>query len=194
MPCSRKSTVYTAKDFVVSAGCILFEGPDPLGETSLNVCLVQSQSSGEWLLPKGRKDCNEELPAAAVRETFEETGYHCDLLPVDMVTRAPTSELGDTCTSHLVQDCKEPFTVQVRHNSDNTIKLVYYFVGCSDGSSKQANTQMGHEDFESIFVPAEEAIDKLSYANEAEIVREAVRLVLATKQRRLQKECKTKSG
>lgn len=61
----------------------------------------------EWMLPKGRKDEGESIeeasetsalapvvPAhsphqAAVRETYEETGYPCSLFGVDLQTRCP---------------------------------------------------------------------------------------------------------
>jgi 8-oxo-dGTP pyrophosphatase MutT (NUDIX family) len=56
---------------------------------SLEACILWHSERSEYLLPKGRKDRGESLEQTALRETFEETGYPCKLLPVDMVTRAP---------------------------------------------------------------------------------------------------------
>src|ERR1700733_15655642 len=85
------SAQISSSDFVITAGCILFrKSPTTNG---LQICLLHSPERdgkrGKWLLPKGRKDMGESIEAAAIRETFEETGYPCEFLPVRMPTRAP---------------------------------------------------------------------------------------------------------
>lgn len=44
------------------------------------VLLIRSRKTGEYLLPKGRKDLGEPLEQPALRETFEETGVRVALL------------------------------------------------------------------------------------------------------------------
>ena len=63
-----------ADDFVLSSGTITVDCSRCL------VLLLYFTPKGEYLRPKGRKDVGETLPAAAVRETTEESGYHCQLL------------------------------------------------------------------------------------------------------------------
>ncbi|CAF1081002.1 unnamed protein product [Rotaria sordida] len=65
--------------FVLSAGAILIR------KSTREVCLVHVlDDAGEWVLPKGRKNMNETRSETALRETYEETGYHCSLMPLIM--------------------------------------------------------------------------------------------------------------
>jgi 8-oxo-dGTP pyrophosphatase MutT (NUDIX family) len=43
------------------------------------ILLIQRSDNGNWALPGGGIDLGESLPAAAVRETFEETGIHIEI-------------------------------------------------------------------------------------------------------------------
>ncbi len=80
------TTQLVSHEFVNCAGSVLFSHK-PGGP--LQVCFLHHTTGDEWMLPKGRQDLGESLSEAAVRETFEETGYACELLPVTMITRAP---------------------------------------------------------------------------------------------------------
>ena len=64
---------FPSSHFLVSGGSILFAST----HSPLRICLIYHHARQEWLLPKGRKDRGESVPAAAVRETFEETRYPC---------------------------------------------------------------------------------------------------------------------
>jgi hypothetical protein len=51
---------------------------------------INNRRSKLRLLPKGRKDIGESIVEAALRETFEETGYRCSsFLPLPAPTLAP---------------------------------------------------------------------------------------------------------
>lgn len=51
---------------------------------------INNRRSGLRILPKGRKDIGESIAEAALRETFEETGYKCsNFLPLPAPTLAP---------------------------------------------------------------------------------------------------------
>jgi 8-oxo-(d)GTP phosphatase len=56
---------------------------------ALEVALVHRPRYDDWSWPKGKLDSGEEWPAAAVREVFEETGFHVRLgrtLPTSLYT------------------------------------------------------------------------------------------------------------
>ena len=57
-----------------------------------SICLIRDSARDAWLLPKGRRNTNESRHAAAVREAAEETDYRCQIVPVDMMTRATPAE------------------------------------------------------------------------------------------------------
>jgi len=152
------------------------------------VCFLHHTSNDEWLLPKGRQDLGESLSEAAVRETFEETGYACELLPVTMVSRA--TEIGKDMKDlpRLVHKCLEPFTVTLRHVSDHDIKFIWWFITLvSLGAKRRDDTQMLSENFESVLcdvstdVNGEAALDsvvsRLTYENDRKIVKAAIKLV-----------------
>ena len=61
---------FRSSHFLVCAGSILFEST----RAPLRVCLLHHMVRDEWLLPKGRKDLGENVPATALRETLERRG------------------------------------------------------------------------------------------------------------------------
>lgn len=180
-------TQLAAHEFVNCAGSIMFR--PPTDNNPLQICLLHHLTKDEWLLPKGRQDQGESLAQAALRETFEETSYACELLPLDMVTRAPPPGVDMKDQPHFVRGCTEPFTVSIRHVSDRNTKFIWWFVSCTTngGTEKHSSTQMLSENFESMFwtidveVEDERALDgvveRLSYLNDREIAKMAIRLV-----------------
>ncbi|KAH9019064.1 hypothetical protein EDB83DRAFT_2231941 [Lactarius deliciosus] len=75
---SNPTEQFPSSHFLICGGSILFEST----RAPLRVCLLRHNVRDEWLLPKGRKLRGEDLTVAAVRETFEETGYPCERLPL----------------------------------------------------------------------------------------------------------------
>lgn len=80
----RDMTFLRNVDFNITAGTVTFH-PD-----TSEVLLILNKKYHEdiWQFPKGRKDLDEDLRAAAVRETHEETGYRVKLVPGRTETRA----------------------------------------------------------------------------------------------------------
>lgn len=155
------------------------------------MCFLHHKTKDEWLLPKGRQDLGESLSDAAVRETFEETGYGCELLPVTMITRAPETGADMKDFPRLVHNCSEPFTVTLRHVSDRDIKFIWWFITIvSPGSKRRDDTQMLSENFESVLydvggdVNDDSALDamvsRLTYENDRKTVKTAIKLVQQT--------------
>lgn len=137
----------------------------------------------KYLLPKGRKDQGESITDAAVRETFEETGYPCTLFPVQMPTRAPApgNDLPNTemCT---VDGGKEAIAVHVRPTGDPPVatKLVFWFIAQATGADRIEGSQMSYENFVSVFLPLDEAAKKFTYETDRKVVEKAVELVART--------------
>ncbi|ESK91619.1 nudix domain-containing protein [Moniliophthora roreri MCA 2997] len=88
------------------------------------ICLLFHRTKNEWLLPKGRKDAGESVEVAAVRETFEETGYPNSILPVTLPTRAPITGTNQKDVIRIAQKCNtEPIAITVRDVS--SVPLVW---------------------------------------------------------------------
>ncbi|KAF8335277.1 NUDIX hydrolase domain-like protein [Amanita rubescens] len=69
-------SLHLSESFVISCGTVT------LDIDRSKVLVIYLRKTGEYCLPKGRKDVGEQLEATAVRETYEETGYVIELLPL----------------------------------------------------------------------------------------------------------------
>ena len=173
---SRKINLFSHQ-FVLCAGSVLIQ------KSTCEVCLIHTlEGTGEWLLPKGRKNVNETLSAAAIRETFEETGYHCSLVPLVMQTRATPIT---TTTEHLhdvvrkINDISEPFMISIRQIKamPTNRKIIFWYVTQIDEQfARQTNTQMMNENFEVKLVSLDEANRLLSYDDDKDLVQKAFEL------------------
>ncbi|KAF8206561.1 NUDIX hydrolase domain-like protein [Mycena galopus ATCC 62051] len=171
------STQYFSEDFVVSAGCVLFRRHDSNG--GLQICVLHDRNTDEWMLPKGRKDCGESIQAAAVRETFEETGYPCVLLPVRMPTRAPAPGVNGADAVAVLEGVTEPIAVVVRDMSNvgRGIKIVWWYVARTTGEPRVLGTQTAWEAFDPEWVDVDGAAGRLTFQSDRETVARAVELV-----------------
>ena len=180
-------TQLAAHEFVNCAGSILFRPPSE--GNVLQACLLHHLTKDEYLIPKGRQDLGESLAHAALRETYEETSYACELLPVAMHTRAPLAGSDMKDQPRFVSACTEPFTVSIRHVAERDLKFIWWFISrTSQKAPEKCNgTQMRSENFESLFwtvdvdvedeAALEEVVSKLTYANDRRILKMAVKLV-----------------
>ena len=172
---------YLAGDFVMSAGSVLFRREADTGR--LQMCLLYQPDRQEWLLPKGRKDRGESIEAAAVRETYEETGYPCELVPLRMTTRATIPGGVHDNNMNVSGGCLEPIAVMLQDRGVKGAKVVWWYVSrIKDGATKVEGTQMATENFESYLLYAEEAIPRLSLAGHRDIARQALQLVMGTEE------------
>jgi len=172
------SQVYTGKinlfshQFVLSAGSVLIQ------KSTGYVCILHtSDGRKEWLLPKGRKNVGEALYETAVRETYEETGYQCSLIPLTMETRATLNEepVGDV--SRLLKGVCEPFAISLRQigGKSNNQKIIFWYVTQVE-KSRELNTQMENESFNSRLMPYTEALNLLTYEDDKEMLTKAYQL------------------
>ncbi|CAF4292316.1 unnamed protein product, partial [Adineta steineri] len=161
---------------VLCAGSILIK------KSTREVCLIHHL--GRWGLPKGRKNINEALSISAVRETFEETGYHCSLMPLMMETRATPLT---TTNEHLqdvarkISNISEPFSISLRQigGTPTNRKIIFWYVTQMDEAfPRQENTQMVNENFEVKLVSLEEANSLLTHDDDKDLVRKAFELFI----------------
>jgi len=142
------------------------------------------------------------VPATAIRETFEETGYPCRQLPLDMVTRAPAATAQTKDAPECVHACEEAFMLTLRRttatrasNGDPSgsggstaeedtrkggVKLIWWFAAVCTGAGKVDGTQTAVESFESAFFGVDEALRRATFATDREVIAKAVELVRAT--------------
>jgi 8-oxo-dGTP pyrophosphatase MutT (NUDIX family) len=173
------SSLHFSTDFCISCGTIT------LDTAAKKVLLIFSRPTQEYLLPKGRKNANETLEAAAVRETFEETGVRCALVAHGFPNLAPPE-------SHAPPDglaplaplaprrSTEPIAVQQRM-SQGAWKLIFWFVARADSTvAPVQGTQEEWEAFDSVWADADAAAGMMAREDDAEIVRMVVGRVLET--------------
>lgn len=176
---------FLAGNFVISAGSTLFRRHTREdGTEELQLCLLHQTRKNSWLLPKGRKDCNESPEDAAMRETYEETGYPCEIVPVRMATRATTPG-GDGKDVATVRDSMvEPAGLTVMDRGKKGAKVIWWYVTrVKDGAVKADGTQMPSESYESVFLEVNAAVKKLSLHAHRDLATQAIELVRTTEAR-----------
>ncbi|GAM88139.1 hypothetical protein ANO11243_061700 [Dothideomycetidae sp. 11243] len=121
MSTESKTETYLSENFVESAGAILFR------LSTCEICILRQSSRHEYLLPKGRHSVGETRHETAIRETVEETGMPCRLLPVDLPSRlCPSIELGHVPDEVRVhKSACEPFAVQHRLHDAGHMKIIW---------------------------------------------------------------------
>ncbi|KAH6894401.1 hypothetical protein B0T10DRAFT_480379 [Thelonectria olida] len=172
---------YTSEQYVESCGAILFN------LSAQQVCLIhyippQADVHGEWLLAKGRRNCGESRGEAALREVREETGYPCRLHPVKMSTRAPgsaeTNDVPDEVRTFA--GLTEPFMLTVRELGDGgDVKLIWWYIAVLDGLNGNEGVK-GEDQFTARFLSYEEALRRLTYKNDRDVLQRAIDLIQAS--------------
>ena len=167
---------YAAEQFVESCGAVLFISSKP---ANAKVCLVNLLSTHEWVLPKGRRNIGESRKEAAVREVAEETGFRCQLLPVTMPTRACTAsdppDVPDEARTQI--DITEPFMCTVRElPKGNGAKLIWWYIAVLEYDA-YSQKGPGEVQFKPEFFTADDAVHKLHFESDREVLRKAVEII-----------------
>ena len=163
------TTQYTATQYVESVGAIAIR------VSTREICLVHHKEKDEWLLPKGRRNVGESRPDAGLRELKEETGFSCRLLPLTMTTRATsTVEIAD-CPDEAREhrDACEPFMLTHRSLGEGELKIIWWYIAAVD---EDAEVGKGEEQFGAYLLGFEDALARLTFEGDREIVREAIRI------------------
>ena len=191
----RVQRQYNSREFVLAAGAVPFQF-DSSGVPK-RVLLAHHAPLDAWLLSKGRKDEGEDLATAATREVFEETGYPCRLHPVpNLPTCAPLpTELAGTDpqphSARIAHDSTEPFMITLRPIAFGMLKLIFWYIGAVDIPYDEASPSSGTggvhlgthqlvEGFDEVrLFDIDEAIEKLAYDGDRDLVRTAVSILTA---------------
>lgn len=176
---------FASDAFVESCGAVLFHVDDDHDHHhATRVCLVKLRSTGEWLLPKGRRNISESRRDAAVREIVEETGFPCQLFPVRMPTRAcaPAAPADAPDVASVYDGIVEPFMCTVRELPlGKGIKIIWWYVGklgdCSGTDHGLHPCGPGEPAFQAEFFPCDEAVRRLHFEQDREVLRRAVSIV-----------------
>ncbi|OTB04729.1 hypothetical protein M426DRAFT_22616 [Hypoxylon sp. CI-4A] len=165
------STLYPSEQFVEACGAVVFDTSTEPKE----ILLLYYGAKDEWLLPKGRRNCDETRKDTVTREVLEETGYTIKLFPLTMSTRAPSmlesADVKDVARTY--ESLTEPFILDVRDLGEGKgVKLVWWFiaeVGSFAGD--------GEPQFEPKFFPCDQAIERLTFKNDRDVLAKALELM-----------------
>ena len=68
-----------------------------------------------------------------LRKTFEETGYPCRQLPLDLITRVPEASAQTKAAAVPVPGSGEPFMLTLRRTEDGEVKFIWWFASVRTG-------------------------------------------------------------
>ena len=111
---------------------------------------------------------------------MEETGYRCCLYPVTMPTRAPPADAPANIPdkAHVVVDLTEPFMFTLRElGPEKGVKIIWWFIAALDEDVEGKEQLPGEAQFTPQFLPCDEAITKLTFQTDRDVVIRAVELV-----------------
>jgi 8-oxo-dGTP pyrophosphatase MutT (NUDIX family) len=148
----RRGGTATQTENVVSAGGLVYRK----GKNGLEVVVCGRTEENLWGLPKGTPDKGESIEETAMREVREETGLDVEI----------ESELGSISYWFARPG--------VRYH-----KTVYHYLMRPTGGD---TSHHDHEYDIVEWIPAEEAVRRLSYANERMMVEKAIGLIGESRQ------------
>lgn len=129
----------------ISSGGVIFR----IQKDGIDVVIVAVRGRKSWCLPKGIIDKDEDPPSAALREVREETGLKGEIL--DKIGRIS-------------------YWYSLKNRTVKIHKTVhFYLMKCIGGKTDDHD----HEVEEAGWFPLEEALKKLSYKSERDIMKKA---------------------
>ena len=132
-----------------SSGGVIFRN----SRKGIEVALIAVKNKTVWCLPKGAIDKNEDFQTAAVREVREETGLSGEVI----------DEIGKISYWYFSKD------ENMRFNKTVYFYLMEYKSGNTDEHDQEVDDAQ--------WFPIEEAIDKLAYRGEKEILQKAKEMI-----------------
>jgi len=146
----KSPSMNSEEELLASASEISAGGVVFVGE---RIVVLQS-SEGEWVLPKGHVESGETPEAAALREVREETGLRARIL----------ARLGVTAYRTVISR---------KDGSNEHVKVVHWFLMTAGGTPEPESSFP-----QLVFLPADQALAQLTFANQKEMVRRALTLQL----------------
>lgn len=166
---SKDKRLHFSDAFVISCGTVTIDT-----ERS-KVMLIHWRKTGEYFLPKGRKDIGESLHQTALRETYEETGIPVELLPVKMESLATVPS--NTPASDRVRRVTEPIAVAQRV-TEGKLKIIFWYIAQGDSTKARVEgTQQENEEFDPVWVPFDKVASTLSFDDDRQIANRAIHFI-----------------
>ncbi|KAK4211393.1 NUDIX hydrolase domain-like protein [Rhypophila decipiens] len=171
--------------FSPASGIVISCGTVTLDLVHGKVLLIWNNRFGIYQLPKGRKDIGETMLAAAVRETYEETGVRVKPFELMVATRAtiPADELEEESrkknpgviegqlSNEFIATCVYPDP----QSETEALKIIFYFAATADSTGvPETETQEDWEKLRGEWVPISEVGKKLRFKAEESVVMKAV--------------------
>ncbi|KAJ3559700.1 hypothetical protein NM688_g187 [Phlebia brevispora] len=163
------NSLFFANDFMLGAGMVIIQ------PSSGKVVLVYDTAAKYWFLPRGRKDVGESLEQAALREAYEESGYHVEFLPLLLPTNAPGPPSAPREHQRAYSlPCTEPIYISNTYwsrrrpaqvyETDGGLYLTFWYVGqISDDAVYEEDTGMPDEkSYKSYLLDIHTAVNRLS--------------------------------
>ncbi|RDX47671.1 hypothetical protein OH76DRAFT_1325876, partial [Lentinus brumalis] len=160
-------SLFFTEDFMLGSGMVIIQP-----STGKIVLLheeekdTQGRSHHRWFLPKGRKDIGETLEQTALREAYEESGYHAEFLPVIMPHNAPAALT--SLDHHRLRPVTEPIFVSMleygnhdggrnRHGGEY---FTFWYIGqVAEDAVPDHDTRMpDEENYETFFLDPDQAL------------------------------------
>lgn len=114
-----------------------------------------------------------------MRESTEETGYKCHLLPVTMLSRVtPEVETEQTPdTPRLYENISEPFSYTIRTLRGGRTKFISWYIAAID---ENESVGVGEKRFDATLFGYEEAVEKLTFEDDKKVLEQAIGIVEST--------------
>ncbi|KAK0703546.1 NUDIX hydrolase domain-like protein [Lasiosphaeria miniovina] len=169
-----------ADAFVMSCGTVTLDLA--LGK----VLIVWNKKYEIFQLPKGRRNIDESMLDAAIRETYEETGHKVTPLCLNIATLAtlPRDDKSkeyvspknkDVTDGYLSTDYLGGCVYPDPQAETDTLKAVLFFAAKGDSTATPVSgTQEAWEDLHARWMTIEDAASKLRFKGEVDAVRKAV--------------------
>ncbi|KAL2255949.1 hypothetical protein VTK26DRAFT_2442 [Humicola hyalothermophila] len=137
-----------------------------------------------YQLPKGRRNMDESMFDAAVRETYEETGFRVTPLELEIATRATPSKTEGSGPVRKSPDVIEGYRSKEfigaclspdPQSDTEALKIVYYYAAMADSTAApDTDTQEEWEDLKAKWIPLSEVASTLRFVAEVKTVMKAV--------------------
>ncbi|KAI5464549.1 hypothetical protein BGZ63DRAFT_421564 [Mariannaea sp. PMI_226] len=171
---STQQRHYASEDLIISCGCV------PVDPVARKIAILRKLSDPEIVsLPKGRKNIGEDIHAAALRETYEETGIRFTELKLRTATRAtPTPN-----HNGYVQGENPSVAREVPNNEVSSVclypdistgcfKIVFWFPAEGDSTHLPDDGTREHWEMNTVveWVDADAAASRMSFEADKKVI------------------------